>query len=74
MPKYNVTVFYTATAIVEVEAENPQDAAEEAYCDAPISVCHQCAGKFDIGDAYKVIVSDSDWNELYDDSEDSDKG
>ena len=60
MPKYTVSGIVAADCYIgEVEAANATEAIEKAWaelpCDSP-SVCHQCAGKLNVGDMYKLIV------------------
>lgn len=45
--KYRVFVPFTATATVEVKAENEKEARELAVDLAPTELCHHCAEKFD---------------------------
>lgn len=50
MPKYRVTMFFTASKTVEVEAETAEDAIEKAENEKSyVSLCHQCAREVDDG-------------------------
>ena len=77
MTKYYVTIAYSASKSVEVEANSPQEAANKAYEseDAYVSLCHQCSREIDIGDPYRVYVYNEDQTqELFDDGADALKG
>jgi len=69
MNKYNVSLIFSADWGVEVKAESPEDAANQAYNsdEASVSVCHQCAGNINIGDCIRVIVYDESGQEMLDD-------
>lgn len=58
MKKYGVTLIYSATKYVEVEAEDEDKALEEAYKNWHVSLCHQCAGEIDVGDCYDAEVTE----------------
>ena len=77
MTKYYVTVIYSASKSVEVEAESPQEAANKAYESdkAYVSLCHQCSHNIDVGDPYRAYVyNDDQTQELFDDGADALKG
>ena len=77
MTKYYVTIIYSASKSVEVEAESPQEAANKAYESegAYVSLCYQCSRKIDIGDPYRAYVYNEDQTqELFDDGADALKG
>lgn len=62
MPKYSCSGVVAAdTYIGEVEAANAQEAIDKAWeiADTP-SICHQCAGKLNVGDIYKIAVENID--------------
>lgn len=44
MPKYRVTFAKTITCVVDVEADDETAAIDQAYNDAPHSLCAQCGG------------------------------
>jgi hypothetical protein len=44
MPKYRVTMAKVITCTVDVEADDESAAIEEAYQEAPHSICAQCSG------------------------------
>lgn len=44
MPKYRVNMYANIDLIVEVEAEDEEDAAEKAYEEIPGDICAQCGG------------------------------
>lgn len=50
MNKYRVTLMAFAETTVSVEAENKEEALELAYDQAPGSLCHYCAGHYEIND------------------------
>jgi hypothetical protein len=50
MPKYRVYLVTTASATVEVEADDTEQAIELAFQEAPGGLCHQCARDYDLGD------------------------
>ena len=66
MPKYHVTVLIDVSTGFDVEAENHQEALEKAMdhdgCQRP-SICHQCSSRMDVGDPYKIIISNADNHE-----------
>ena len=77
MTKYYVTIAYSASKSVGVEANSPQEAANKAYemDDVYVSFCHQCSHKIDIGDPYRAYVYNEDQTqELFDDGADALKG
>lgn len=50
MSKYRVTMFFTASKTVVVEAETKEEAIETAEVEESwISLCHQCAHEVDDG-------------------------
>jgi hypothetical protein len=58
MNKYNCTVIFDASVNVTVEANTPEDAAEQAENESQgrQSLCHQCANDLDTGDSIGVLV------------------
>ncbi len=62
MPKYYVTFEVSASASIEVEADNPDEAEQKAEEEIHVSLCHQCARNIhlgDYGDCLEVIEIDS---------------
>lgn len=43
MPKYLITLEATASAYIEVDADNEEDAVDRAFENAP-GICAQCSG------------------------------
>lgn len=52
--KYGCYVAYYASRYVEVDAANEAEAKERALDVSHIGLCHQCASKVEIGDAFDV--------------------
>lgn len=50
MSTYRVYLVTTASVTMTVEADDPEQAIEEAFQEAPGSLCHQCARDYDLGD------------------------
>ena len=69
MPKYSVMGLIDATTWEDVEANTPQEAADNA--DLHVSLCHQCSRKMNVGDPLGYIVTDEDGNEVYVDTPES---
>jgi len=67
--EYNVSLIFSADMGITVNADSPEEAAEIAYSSdqATPSLCHQCANDVNLGDCVRVIVYDSDDNEVLDD-------
>ena len=61
MKKYQVYAIYTASKPVgEVEAENEDEAVERGWeLVDHVMLCHECARKLDIADAYEVQVEEA---------------
>lgn len=69
MSNYSVSVIFDACKSVNVEADSPGDAIDKAYDEAGYaSLCHQCAGEIEVGDAVRAIVFDGDGEQVGDDS------
>lgn len=62
MTKYNCTVIFDASASVGIEADTPEDAAEQAENETQgrQNLCHQCANDLDTGDSIGVLVYNED--------------
>jgi hypothetical protein len=65
MNKYNCTVIFDASVNVIVEADTPEDAAEQAENEAQgrQNLCHQCANALDTGDSIGVLVYNDECSE-----------
>jgi hypothetical protein len=61
MKKYQVYAMYTASKPVgEVEAENEKEAVERGWGLVDhVRLCHECARKLDVGDAYEVLIEEA---------------
>jgi hypothetical protein len=57
--RYIVYINYTASQAVEVEADTPEAASDEAYNQASGSLCHQCAHHFTLGDPFGETIVDA---------------
>ena len=62
--KYQVTLLYDASEVVEVEADSVEQAIDKAHMGARASLCNYCAQNLELGDAFKEIVCDEDGNEI----------
>ena len=59
MSNYSVSVIFDACKSVNVEADSPEEAIDLAYGEAGYtSLCYQCSGEIDVGDAARAIVYD----------------
>jgi hypothetical protein len=47
---YRVYLVATASATVKVEADDPEQAIERAFEEAPGGLCYSCTRDYDIGD------------------------
>ncbi len=70
MPEYTVTFTAETSAVVTVNADDPDDAIERATEHLPGSLCHQCAGyrreySRDEGDFEPVTVVDESGDEVW---------
>lgn len=52
MARYLVTLVYSASRAIEVEAETEEAAINQAYTDSYVTLCHQCAHEIDLGECY----------------------
>jgi len=48
--KYSVSIPWHCSVVVEVEAENAEEAAEKALNDVNPTLCHQCSDEVELGD------------------------
>jgi len=65
MPKYRVYAIASASWLLgEYEAENEDEARDLSQDDDSAeyhpSICHSCAGKIELGDAYKFDAEEVD--------------
>jgi hypothetical protein len=56
MSNYIVHFVTGASTSVRVEADNPDDAIKKAANEVNVSICHQCADEFDLGDEWEPEV------------------
>jgi hypothetical protein len=58
MNKYNCIVIFDASVNVTIEADTPEDAADQAENETQgrQNLCHQCANDLDTGDSIGVLV------------------
>lgn len=65
MTKYHCTVLFDASVNVSVEADTPEDAADQAENEAQgrQNLCHQCANELDTGDSIGVFVYNEECTE-----------
>jgi hypothetical protein len=71
--RYEVTVLLDASSSYTVEADSveaAEHAAWEAHDEASPSLCHQCSGSMDLGDAYGMLIY-CDGNEVTDTTHDA---
>lgn len=71
--RYEVTVLLDASSSYTVEADSveaAEHAAWEAHDEASPSLCHQCSGSMDLGDAYGMLIY-CDGNEVADTTHDA---
>lgn len=71
--RYEVTVLLDASSSYTVEADSveaAEHAAWEAHGEASPSLCHQCSGPMDLGDAYGMLIY-CDGNEVADTTHDA---
>jgi|GEM_PF-4062573 len=57
--RYEVTILLDASSSYTVEADSveaAEHAAWEAHDEAGPSLCHQCSGPMDLGDAYGMLI------------------
>ena len=54
MSKYKVTLLYTATKQVEVEADSKEEANNKAMDEGYVCLCHQCADEIEIDDDWNI--------------------
>ncbi|EFC80166.1 hypothetical protein [Parafrankia sp. EUN1f] len=50
MPRYGVVFTTTASALVKVEADSPEEAREKAPAELDTGLCHHCARRIELGD------------------------
>lgn len=68
MNKYSVSIIFDASKCVEVNAESPEEALDLACDEAGyVSLCYQCSGEVEVGDAVRAIVYDESGREVVDD-------
>ena len=62
MPRFNVTLIWTASRTYEVDAESAEAAAAaiEHQHGSP-SLCHQCSHEVELGDLDRTDVYDENW-------------
>lgn len=54
-----MSIIFDASKCVEVNAESPDEALGLAYDEAGyVSLCHQCSGEIEMGDAVRAIAYD----------------
>jgi len=64
MATYSITWSTSANAYTEVEADSIDEAREASANLLPGSLCHQCAGKIDVGDDWEEVYIDVDGVEV----------
>lgn len=58
---YAVTVLFDASRSVSIEADSPEEAEEKAHNQVgSVSLCHQCSGEVEMGDANGALVYEDD--------------
>ena len=65
MKKYEVVIHYTSSKIIDSDRGTPEDALEDALCQASVSLCYRCAkvAGSDPGPTGYVVL-DTDGNEV----------
>lgn len=64
--RWRVNVPYYLNVVVEVDADNEDEAIEKAFCVASPSLCHQCSGEGDLGEP--DIEDEGVWTEELDEN------
>jgi hypothetical protein len=59
MPQYHVSLIYSASESITVEAEDRESAVDLAQQQSEAGLCHQCANHLDLGDPYDEVVTDA---------------
>ncbi|KZL33185.1 MULTISPECIES: hypothetical protein [Rhodococcus] len=54
MATYHAVLNQSVSAVIDVEADNLDDAIDKAYADAPSSLCHHCADKVEMSNDWEI--------------------
>lgn len=65
MNKYNCTVIFDASVNVTIEADTPEDAADQAENETQgrQNLCHQCSNELDTGESIGVLVYNDEYTD-----------